>query len=135
MLRSILYVSNSALVFSDDGSRIADIVDFSRGWNASVGITGALISSEQHFVQFIEGPPPAIDDLITNLKADRRHNGLHIVRDGPADARHFGDWSLAYSGPDTFIDRDLMPLLQDRDAAGPALAANLLSRLRAMADV
>ena len=135
MLRSILYVSDSALIFSSEQTQIHDLVHQSRVWNDSVEITGALVFTERHFVQFIEGPNTAIGDLFSKLLADRRHSRINVVQDTMADDRHFQGWSLAYSGPDAFIDRDLAPLLRLQTVArgGLALAVQLRSRLQAMA--
>jgi hypothetical protein len=54
-MKSILYVSESQIGFSHAEERLSSIVDYSRWSNGSVGITGALVLTEKHFVQFIEG--------------------------------------------------------------------------------
>jgi hypothetical protein len=137
MLRSILYVSNSALVYSNGReTRIDELVRQSRIWNHSVAITGALVFTERNFVQFIEGPEDSIADLLGKIHADRRHSGVDIIEDSRANDRHFQSWSLAYSGPDTFIDNDLAPLLNLHiQAERSKLAVNLRMRMHAMANV
>ncbi|MDB5713553.1 MAG: hypothetical protein JWO15_950 [Sphingomonadales bacterium] len=133
MLRSILYVSQSALVFSNEQTQITDLVHQSRVWNQYVGITGALVFTERYFVQFIEGPNAAIGNLLGKLYADRRHSGIRVIQDVEAADRHFQDWDLAYSGPDAFIDSDLAALLQvATDTARLAVSVELRSRLHGM---
>jgi len=135
MLRSILYMSQSALVFSNEQTQVSNLVHQSRVWNKSVGITGALVFTERYFVQFIEGPNAAISTLLGKLYADRRHSGIRVVQDIEAADRHFQGWSLAYAGPDAFIDCHLASLLQV--ATGSALltvTVELRSRLQGMGD-
>jgi hypothetical protein len=134
LLRSLLYFSNSVIIFSEREQRVAEIVRRSVEWNESVGITGALAFTEFHFVQAIEGPSAAIADLIAKLRSDRRHSDLTVIEDVSVEARRFGDWSLAYSGPDRFIDRDLRPILQGQmPAARIQTAATLRALLLSMA--
>ena len=80
LLRSILYFSRS-LILSPNRPVIADLVQQSRSWNRSVGITGALVSTEQNFVQFIEGPDAAIADLLGKIFADGRHTQINVIED------------------------------------------------------
>jgi hypothetical protein len=136
MLRSILYVSSSAFVYSSEQEpRLHELVQQSQAWNQSVGITGALVCTERNFVQFIEGPSDAISDLFGKLCLDRRHTRITVIQDTKANNRHFANWSLAYSGPDAFIDYDLAPIVQNQtEVELPDLAVELRTRLQAMAN-
>lgn len=132
---SVLYISNTKLLFPEDQIIAEAIVEFSKEWNASVGITGALVFTERHFVQFIEGPTDAIADLLCKLSLDRRHSGMNIIERVAANQRQFEKWSLAYSGPDSFIDRELAPILQTGSSvAQHVTATKLRSLLLSMSD-
>jgi hypothetical protein len=111
-MKSILYVSESQIGFSHAEDRLSSIVDYSRWWNGSVGITGALVFTEKHFVQFIEGSEVAIDNLFMKINKDSRHTNVTIIETAESISRYFGQWDLAYSGPDEYIDRKLMSDLQ-----------------------
>jgi hypothetical protein len=112
VLESILYVSESKLVIPRDEGQITQIVDWSKRWNEAVGITGALLFTEEHFSQFIEGPPEMIAELFGKLQRDPRHTNLDILEKRTARHRIFADWSLAYSGPEMFIDREHLDLFR-----------------------
>ncbi|MEN2787979.1 BLUF domain-containing protein [Sphingomonas qilianensis] len=134
LLKSLMYASTSQLVYYEGGNHVRDIVEYSRAWNASVGITGALVSSEQRFVQFVEGPSNAIDELLSKLRADRRHSGVTVIEERIVTKRRFAQWNLAYSGPDIFMDRDLAELLHSgRNASNLAIAARLKPLLSTVA--
>ncbi|WP_431312375.1 BLUF domain-containing protein [Sphingomonas natans] len=135
ILRSTLYISKSQIVFSELEHRASSIVNFSKSWNAAVGITGALVFTEYHFVQFIEGPAAAVADLLAKLRLDRRHTDMNVIEEAQPLQRQFGKWSLAYSGPDTYIDRELIPLLQSQSVRSrPDTARQLKALLQSMAD-
>jgi hypothetical protein len=133
-MKSLLYVSESNIGFSHAKDRLSDIVDYSRWWNASVGITGALVFTEKHFVQFIEGADTAIDDMLIKLNSDSRHVNVVVIESVESHGRYFGQWDLAYSGPDDYIDRQLMcDIQQGSHQSGTIRAEGLRSSLLRMA--
>lgn len=134
-LRSLLYMSKIRPEMAMDDEALMEIVNPARARNAQAGITGALIITDLYFVQLVEGPDRAVSDLVSRLKRDPRHSDMTIVTDRIARHRSFGRWSLAYRGPDTFIDQQLLPLLKTPDAAGRQdIGHRLFTRLRLMAD-
>ena len=135
MLKSVLYVSTSQLLNWERDLQVQQIVDHSRAWNASVGITGALVATGRRFVQLIEGPPLRIDELVAMIRADRRHVAVNILEEAATDQRQFGRWTLAYAGPDTFIDEKLASMIH-MEALSPEMTAKteLRKRLSAMVE-
>lgn len=63
--------------------------------NLRLNITGALGFSGQVYIQLLEGPPSAIDDLMRTLEADTRHTQLRILLRGPSQGRLLPGWSMA----------------------------------------
>ncbi len=63
--------------------------------NARLNITGALGFSQQTYVQLLEGPPTAIDALVSTLEADPRHTQLTILLRGTSERRLLPGWSMA----------------------------------------
>jgi hypothetical protein len=70
-----------------------------------------------------------------SIRADSRHRNLNVVSDDPIAERYFPDWSMAYSGPSFYVDRQIRPLLSQ--ATDPArsrrAAAGLLALMREFA--
>ena len=75
---------------------IWDILNWSRAYNPTVGITGALMVSATHFSQVLEGPLSALRPLFGNIACDGRHRLVTHLQCEPAHDRYFGDWSMAY---------------------------------------
>jgi hypothetical protein len=126
---SILYISDSRLSFPEAESQVDAIVDWSRRWNESVGITGALIFTHQHFSHFIEGPAPAVRDLFANIRRDSRHTNIDVLQRREGSSRRFEGWSMAFSGPEMFLQRQIEPLAQRRPGIPVDKPAEELIRL------
>lgn len=91
-LAHALYVSRAApAVQLPDVQRIALMAE-RRNW--SRGITGTLLYTGRHFVQWIEGPVPAVQALLGRIAADHRHEAVITVRSGPLAKRRFAEWGM-----------------------------------------
>lgn len=113
MLRSLLYVSISALEPSREQDEIEDIIEVARRRNEELDVTGALIFTGRHFAQLLEGPGENVDALMDSIGADHRHHSLRVVRNVAAEGRRFPDWSMAYSGESRYVDKFIEPLFRD----------------------
>ena len=82
-------------------SDFAAICCAARRNNAARGLRAALLFDGYRFVEMIEGPPDAVQDLAGTLAQDRRHQGLKIVSD-EAVARDALDatWMSGFCAPD-----------------------------------
>lgn len=134
MISTLLYVSQSTLLLPAD-RQIAQIVAISRERNAADGITGALLFSEVHFAQFIEGPPDAVSALLSRLQRDDRHMNITVVSRETAEGRLFPCWSLAYSGPSFLVEEHIEPLFSAGQERRDALAVQLISILRGLTSI
>lgn len=103
-LHALLYVSDTRLTTRAAEQELRAIVAVSRRNNRRRAITGALMATERHFVQYLEGVQPALNGLLDTLQRDPRHQNLRLLIDGEAAERRFADWSLAYCGPQIVVD-------------------------------
>jgi hypothetical protein len=110
---SLLYVSHSLLELSQAIREVEDIVKVSRPRNASLSVTGALIFTEVHFAQILEGPQQGVDELMTSICRDKRHRDVTIIHNGVVPARRFANWSLAYAGPASYVAEAVEEALDD----------------------
>lgn len=111
MLVSLLYVSASTLPAEGRERAIDEIVTISNARNAPLAVTGALISTPAHFAQILEGPEPAVDELMASILADSRHRAVDVIETGPLVQRWFPDWSLAHSGDSATLGAYIAPIL------------------------
>ena len=72
--------------------------------NADLDITGALLYHDLGFVQVLEGPEAAVDDLYTRIVADPRHYGVTTLARSAVADRVFSIWSMGW------VVRDELPI-------------------------
>jgi hypothetical protein len=134
-IRCLLYVSESCLSWPEDAGEVDEMVAVARRRNEQLALTGALVYTRTHFAQVLEGEPPAIETVMASIRADPRHRNLAVVADERLDARHFPNWTMAYSGPSFYVDRQIRPLLNQATDPGRSrrAAAGLLAFMREFA--
>jgi hypothetical protein len=108
---SLIYVSRKRIAAAANEAAIAEIVAASQARNAKLGVTGALISTSEHFAQVLEGPLHAIEELMDSIHVDMRHSDVSVLRIAPIARRSFAGWSMAYSGGSDYVARQIAPLL------------------------
>jgi len=109
---------------------VADIVKTARSFNKTQGITGLLVFDGQRFCQYIEGPQPALRNLIASIARDPRHTTFTPLYEHPCEhGRKFATWAMAY----VLVD-DVEPLASISTAQGPS-ALNKLQELLPLMDI
>jgi len=114
MTHRLFYISQSSV--DPCGPEPRAILQVGTQRNAGLGVTGLLCCSGDHFAQILEGPPPALEALMTSIRRDARH-AITLEWPGQAatDARWFRNWSLAYLFDDR-LETLLCRLLARREA-------------------
>ena len=126
---SLLYVSRSTIERSAETKSLESIIEVARSRNAKLEVTGALIFTRAYFAQILEGSDLAIDDLMASINRDIRHREVNVIERVALANRRFADWSMAYAGPSSYIERHLSPLVSEVPSVSRAVAAAQLVRL------
>ena len=93
-LYRLLYVSTAKHFLSH--RELEALVAEARAHNAAAGITGMLIYTDGHFLQYLEGPRSEVEALFSRIERDPRHLGLLRIFEGPQARRVFAEWSMGY---------------------------------------
>lgn len=126
-LRRLIYVSEAATPVTP--KMIEVIVDRAVERNSRDGISGALLCSASHFMQWLEGSSEAVEAVWTRIRHDRRHQITRVLFDGTVSTRRFGDWAmLKCLGLYDHLERDTP--IGDIEVAGVAERLFELSRQR-----
>lgn len=115
-LSSLVYVSRSSLALNGDNDAVDEIVSIANSHNRTLRMSGALIYTELHFAQLLEGPACAIDELMRSIRRDERHCDVTVVAEQKISTRKFKDWAMAYSGPSPYLDRYIKRLISPATA-------------------
>jgi hypothetical protein len=100
-------------------SDVMDIVTYSRGRNAVLEVTGALVATPHHFAQILEGPVEAVDTLMASIIRDPRHSTITIAPSEFRVHRDFPRWALAYHGESSYVSNMIAAALDAPDFALP----------------
>nr|WP_162623761.1 BLUF domain-containing protein [Paracoccus saliphilus] len=71
-----------------------EILLVSRANNERDGITGLLISSDEDFMQLLEGDRTVVAECMMRIMKDDRHERIQILLATDAEVRLFSRWSM-----------------------------------------
>lgn len=103
-MKYITYVSQAQKPFTQD--ELAGLLTHSRARNGQDGVTGCLVYrynedfDRGNFLQVLEGPEAAIDDVWRRISSDTRHHTIVIIDEGPIEARMFSNWTMGFRNVD-----------------------------------
>ena len=129
-LQRLLYRSRQTpAVAADLDFVVGQIIGSAIRRNRDVGLTGLLLVVKGHFIQALEGKADAVRATYARISMDPRHNDLHIISQGPAEQRLFGEWNMC-AGSLAPSDRAILAVLDDKGDFNPkALTAASTQRL------
>lgn len=101
-LYELAYVSDATFALEDyemdpEGIRweMEAILESSRKNNENNSLTGALLLTNGHFAQVLEGPQKALRERFDIISVDSRHTNIVTLRYGPVAERRFSNWEMA----------------------------------------
>lgn len=106
-LRQLVYVSESLIGGVNAEEAVADMVAAAQMRNDRLNVTGALLYTGDHFAQILEGPSPAIDELMVSICRDDRHHNVNVLSRVSIILRRFINWRMAYDKPSPYLSRFL----------------------------
>jgi hypothetical protein len=104
----LIYRSHSLIPSARRRAGWGEIFATARRNNRRLGVTGALMTSEDTFVQTLEGEEDAVRDLYATIGRDDRHHDVTLLREEVVDDRTFGRWSMARVSGDGGADIRLL---------------------------
>jgi hypothetical protein len=113
----LMYRSRNLVQHDQRKLELGQLFSEARSNNKRQGITGALLLSEDWFVQVLEGEEDAVRALFSHIERDARHDSVTVLETGRAPARLFARWAMAkvaeHGEPD-------IPLIAHTDGIAPA---------------
>ena len=92
MLVRLLYVSRA--IDKNAQGAIESILESSRAYNMTNGITGVLCYGGDIFLQAIEGGRHAVNGLYNHIAKDERHTDVVMLHYEEIRERRFGGWTM-----------------------------------------
>ncbi len=128
--RAVYYSWATPETVRDAPGVLDDILQAAVALNGRLGVTGALLMANGFFVQALEGPPPAVWEVLGGIAMDRRHQSFTPVDRIEVAERRFARWIMCGIGAARAAD---LAAFDPRGLDG-AGAVELLSRLSAAED-
>lgn len=75
-------------------SDLEAMVAKARARNRSVGVTGMLLYDGGRFLQTLEGPPEALDQVWSSIRRDPWHGAIEVLSQHIVPARLFAGWDM-----------------------------------------
>lgn len=116
-LWTISYTSRATSPDDMCEANLSALCSIAQKYNAKAGITGILTFHNGAFAQILEGPEPALRELLRRIIDDMRHYNLRVLTDGPIDQRCYADWSMEYLIPKNFVHKQIESFLLQAKAA------------------
>ena len=103
-LYQLVYESRAVPSLSDED--LQDILDEARSHNASAGLTGLLLYADGRFLQVLEGPRPAVQEVYASIQEDARHTDVTTLLTTSLEERSFPGWQMGVETPETLSSAD-----------------------------
>src|SRR3954447_26444578 len=104
----LLYRSQSLIPDAQRRTGLGEIFATARRNNKRLDVTGALMISDDSFVQVLEGDEATVRGLFATIAEDGRHQHVTLLNAHPVEDRTFGRWAMAHVSADGGSDTRLM---------------------------
>ncbi|MDN3724514.1 BLUF domain-containing protein [Aequorivita sp. SDUM287046] len=95
MEHTICYLSKQAGPLQD--SELEALFNFILGKNLTLNITGALLSTNDFFLQILEGKKDTIDEIFSKIRKDKRHRNILTILNQKIENRIFNTYEANFS--------------------------------------
>ena len=93
-LKQVIYVSEKTDTSSDS---LTAIYDISQKNNSESGISGCLLIGSNSYLQLLEGPDSAVENLYSKIKMDSRHKKVKKLFEQHIEEKSFSSWSMKFA--------------------------------------
>lgn len=116
----LMYRSHNRIPAAQRKAELGAIFSVARSNNKKSDVTGALLISEDWFVQVLEGDETVVRALYERIRLDVRHERISLIDESLVDSRVFARWAMAKVAEDGEPD---IPLITNVNRGGAVPAA------------
>jgi hypothetical protein len=91
----LMYRSRSRIPAEGRKTELGELFGAARSNNKRRDITGALLITDDWFVQVLEGEEEAVRGLFARIESDPRHDSVSLLDSQTVGARVFSRWAMA----------------------------------------
>ena len=90
----LIYRSRNLIPDDQRKAELGTLFGEARSNNKKQGVTGALLLSDDWFVQALEGDEDTVRSLFAHIEKDARHDSVSVIETGEAEPV-FSKWAMA----------------------------------------
>jgi hypothetical protein len=90
----LVYISAANQEFTE--SDLQDLLEKARINNENLDVSGMLLFHQGSFIQALEGPKEAVENLYNKISEDKRHTESRVLFRGDLEERDFDTWSMGF---------------------------------------
>lgn len=90
----LIYVST--MTEACDTAALQAILSSSQRNNSELGISGVLCYDPAFFMQCLEGPRDAVNEIYSRIYQDPRHKNITLLEYAETDERLFDNWTMGF---------------------------------------
>ena len=128
----LMYRSRSRIPAEKGKAELGALFSQARSNNKRSGITGALLLTDEWFVQVLEGDEAKVRGVYTRSAHDSRHDSLTVIESGTVGGRVFSRWAMARVSEGGEPD---IPLIAHQDGISPAAGRGTTAEQDQLLDV
>ena len=113
----LIYRSRDLIPEEGRKKELGDLFGVARSQNKERHVCGALLLTEETFVQVLEGEEEVVRDLFAHIERDPRHDSVTVLESGVVAAPAFSRWAMAKVAEGGEPD---IPLIAHVDGISPA---------------
>jgi hypothetical protein len=113
----LMYRSRSRIPAGDRKAELGTLFTQARRLNKARSLSGALLISDDWFVQVLEGDEETVRALFARIQRDDRHDSVTLLQGDTVGSRVFARWAMAEVADDGPGD---IPLIAHADGISPA---------------
>ena len=98
----LVYVSTATQPMSARANE--ELADAAKARNTELAVTGVLLYSNSHYLQFLEGSRHNVGGLFEVIRNDSRHHDVYVLRRQFIPQRQFSDWRMRLIEPHDVAD-------------------------------
>ncbi len=133
-LTALVYRSRAVRALSP--VELHELTSVSNARNGREAITGLMLYDNDHFFQWLEGPPANVNRVMSSISNDPRHTDVQVLNAQSLPSRRFGGWNMKLATPGPIGDNlrreiidpppEIVHDLRKRPQAAPSLLVRLM---------
>ena len=112
-MKTVRLIYTSKVSGEPQWTEMRDIIKESVGNNSELDITGLLMICNDTYLQVLEGPERAVNELYARILRDKRHHDCILISYEQVQTKKFAGWAMNCINPEILPDEFKKRLMKE----------------------